>query len=67
VIYEINAYCDDPGQMMVLYSKLHGNIQDVFNENGVQIMSPNYVADPETPKMVPPDQWYATPAAKPPA
>ena len=25
---------------------LHANIQDLFNEHGVQIMSPNYEADP---------------------
>ena len=41
------------------------NIQDVFNEFGVQIMSPQYVEDPPQPKVVPADQWYAAPAAKP--
>jgi small-conductance mechanosensitive channel len=40
--YEVNAYCDDPLRMMSLYSALHANIQDVFNEHGVQIMSPVY-------------------------
>ncbi|MCB1849074.1 MAG: mechanosensitive ion channel family protein, partial [Halieaceae bacterium] len=46
VVYQLNAYCDDARNMNRLYSALHGNIQDVFNEYGVQIMSPNYVADP---------------------
>jgi hypothetical protein len=32
----------------------------------VQIMSPNYLADPAQPKIVPEAQWYAPPA-KPPA
>jgi small-conductance mechanosensitive channel len=63
VTYELNAYCDDAGKMPRLYSALHRNIQDVFNEYGVQIMTPNYEADPEKPKLVPADQWYAAPAA----
>jgi small-conductance mechanosensitive channel len=44
---------------------LHANIQDLFNEYGVQIMSPNYEADPEAPKVVPKGQWFAAPAAAP--
>jgi hypothetical protein len=42
---------------------LHGNIQDAFNEYGVQIMSPNYEADPGAPKVVPPSRWHSAPAA----
>jgi small-conductance mechanosensitive channel len=42
---------------------LHANIQDLFNEYGVQIMSPNYVLDPAAPKLVPKDQWFAAPAS----
>jgi small-conductance mechanosensitive channel len=42
---------------------LHANIQDAFNEYGVQIMSPGYEADPDAPKIVPPSRWYAAPAA----
>lgn len=62
--YELNAYTDDPTSILKTYSILHQNIQDVFNEYGVQIMSPNYEDDPERPKMVPRDQWYAPPARK---
>jgi hypothetical protein len=47
-------------------SLLHANIQDLFNEHGVQIMSPHYLGDPAQAKVVPPAQWYAPPA-KPPA
>jgi small-conductance mechanosensitive channel len=65
VNYEINAYCNEANRIPALYSALHANIQDVFNENGVQIMSPAYESDPETPKVVPPEQWYAAPATKP--
>jgi small-conductance mechanosensitive channel len=41
---------------------LHANIQDLFNEYGVQIMSPNYVFDPAAPKVVPKKDWFAAPA-----
>ena len=66
VTYEINAYCDRPQHMEQLYSSLHRNILDVFNEHGVQIMTPNYVADSEQPKVVPKEQWYPAPAKLPP-
>ena len=50
--------------MMPLYTDLHRHILDVFNEYGVQIMTPAYEGDPEQPKLVPKDQWYASPAAR---
>ncbi|MGE5236383.1 MAG: mechanosensitive ion channel family protein [Acidobacteriota bacterium] len=40
--YELNAYTDDPWRMATTYSELHQNIQDTFNEAGVEIMSPAY-------------------------
>lgn len=49
----------------MMLSVLHGNIQDVFNEWGVQIMSPQYVEDPKEPKVVCPAKWYPAPAVKP--
>ena len=67
VVYQLNAYCHEPNRMNAIYSAMHGNIQDVFNEYGVQIMSPNYVGDPPQAKVVPPEQWYAAPAEPPPA
>jgi small-conductance mechanosensitive channel len=36
-------------------SALHANIQDIFNVNEVQIMSPHYNRDPELAKVVPPE------------
>jgi small-conductance mechanosensitive channel len=57
VNYEINAYCKDILGMNGVYNELHQNILDVFNENEVQIMTPNYEGDPEIPKVVPKDQW----------
>jgi small-conductance mechanosensitive channel len=65
VTYELNAYCDQPSAMPRIYTELHRNILDVFNEYGVAIMTPAYEADPEQPKLVPKDQWYAAPATPP--
>jgi small-conductance mechanosensitive channel len=42
VSYELNAYTDKPNSMTITYSDLHQNIQDKFNEAGVEIMSPHY-------------------------
>jgi small-conductance mechanosensitive channel len=65
VQYQINAFCKDVSNLPKIYSDLHANIQDVFNENGVQIMSPAYVADPAEAKVVPPEKWYSEPAKLP--
>jgi small-conductance mechanosensitive channel len=65
VTYEINAYCADPKAMFLLYTELHRNILDLFNEYGVQIMTPAYEGDPDQPKVVPPEKWYAAPARPP--
>jgi small-conductance mechanosensitive channel len=62
ITYELNAYCDRPGEMQSIYTELHRNILDVFNEYGVAIMTPAYVADPEQAKLVPKSRWYAEPA-----
>jgi small-conductance mechanosensitive channel len=45
-------------------TELHRNIQDVFNEHGVQIMSPHYMTDPAEAKVVPPQRWYEPPATR---
>jgi small-conductance mechanosensitive channel len=42
VTYELNAYTDAPEIMPRIYGELHQNIQDKFNEAGVEIMSPHY-------------------------
>jgi small-conductance mechanosensitive channel len=62
VKYELNVYAASSDDMPRLYSELHQNIQDAFNEYGVQIMSPHYVADPESAKIVPPEHWRQPPA-----
>jgi small-conductance mechanosensitive channel len=65
VTYELNVYCDRPQAMNELYTELHRSILDVFNEYGIQIMTPAYERDPEQAKVVPRDQWFAAPATAP--
>jgi small-conductance mechanosensitive channel len=42
VAYQINAYTKVPNRQHAIYSGLHQNIQDAFNEAGVEIMSSHY-------------------------
>ncbi|MFA5183521.1 MAG: mechanosensitive ion channel domain-containing protein [Syntrophales bacterium] len=42
VAYELNAYTDAPEIMPWVYGELHKNIQNTFNEGGVEIMSPHH-------------------------
>ncbi len=44
VTYELNAHSDAPHLQTEIYSELHQNIQDIFNEHEVEIMSPHYRA-----------------------
>jgi len=62
VEYTLVVPVADPRHKVVVLTELHANIQDVFNEHGVQIMSPNYEADPADKKFVPRERWYAAPA-----
>jgi small-conductance mechanosensitive channel len=64
VVYELNVHCTNVQAMGPLYGALHRNVLDVFNEYGVQIMTPAYEGDPAVPKVVPEDQWYTKPAAR---
>ncbi|MEP1201215.1 mechanosensitive ion channel family protein [Tateyamaria sp.] len=54
--YQINAFSTRGSSLPQIYSDLHRNIVTVFNENGVQIMTPSYIADPDEPK-VPQEKW----------
>ena len=44
VSYEINAFTNNPVRMADIYSELHQNILDKFNQASVEIMSPTYFA-----------------------
>jgi small-conductance mechanosensitive channel len=66
VSYQINAYTRDAIKQQDTYSYLHQNIQDMFNEAGVEIMSAhyNYIRDGNK-STVPPDHLpenYVTPS-----
>ena len=43
-VYQVNAYIKEADKMPQIYSNLHPNIQDKFNEAGIEIMSPHYMA-----------------------
>jgi small-conductance mechanosensitive channel len=64
VEYTLLVTVADPAKRPVVLDELHAHIQDVFNEHGVQIMSPNYEADPERPKVVAPEDWFKAPAQR---
>jgi small-conductance mechanosensitive channel len=44
VSYQLNAYTKQPEIMAQLYAQMHQNIQDEFNQAGVEIMSPAFTS-----------------------
>lgn len=58
------AVPSEPRSRAEVLSMLHANIQDVFNQYGVQIMSPHYMDDTDEPKVVKPENWYPAPASR---
>ncbi|MGH7619303.1 MAG: mechanosensitive ion channel family protein, partial [Gemmatimonadaceae bacterium] len=66
VSYQINAHTDRPDIMAAIYSALHQNIQETFNEGGVEIMSPHYGARRDGNQTTIPEQYlpdtYRAPA-----
>ncbi|MFC4528648.1 mechanosensitive ion channel [Dyella halodurans] len=63
--YELNVGSLDPAIYVQTLSDLHQNIQDAFNEFGVQIMSPHYRRQPDEKVWVPTQHWYDPPAREP--
>jgi small-conductance mechanosensitive channel len=63
VNYRLFLVLEQPQRRLRVLAALHANIQDAFNEFGVQIMSPHYESDPSGQKLVSPDRWYSEPAA----
>jgi len=45
IVYELNVVLQDPAAKPRAYSELHSNILDVFNEAGIEILSPHYRAE----------------------
>jgi small-conductance mechanosensitive channel len=65
VEYELFCHIDRPLDRLPLLSALHARVQDTFNENGVQIMSPHFVMQPEQAVVVPRSRWHEKPASPP--
>jgi small-conductance mechanosensitive channel len=65
VEYALFINIDRAEQRYRILSVLHANIQDAFNEFGVQIMTPHFEGQPERPTVVSRSDWYAPPAAPP--
>lgn len=61
VEYELVGRIDTPLDRPFIMTSLNGNVQDVFNEFGVQIMSPHFVAQPKQPVVVEKNNWFAAP------
>jgi len=61
VRYELTALVESAERRGDVLSRLHGHIQDVFNENGIQIMSPNFSTQPQSPVLVPKAEWHRPP------
>jgi small-conductance mechanosensitive channel len=64
VEYQLLAHLERAEDRFEVLSQLHANIQDAFNEQGVQIMSPHFVVQPPEPVVVPKERWFAPPAAR---
>ncbi len=65
VQYTLQVRLRDQPRRPAVLSALNANIQDLFNEHGVQIMSPHYLGDPAAPAVVPKERWYEAPAVRP--
>ncbi|WP_244202381.1 mechanosensitive ion channel family protein [Buttiauxella warmboldiae] len=65
IAYELQVTLRPDESLAGVKSELHSHIQDVFNEFNVQIMSPNFVNQPEGPVTVARDNWFAAPAIQP--
>lgn len=61
---EVHARLAVPEQRPAVASALCANIQDEFNEHGVQIMSPHFVANPPAPVVVPKSAWQGRPPSE---
>ena len=63
VEYELRCHIEPSEMRFQVLSDLHAQIQDVFNEFGVQIMSPHFEMQPERQVVVPLSAWHAAPAS----
>jgi small-conductance mechanosensitive channel len=62
VEYTLIIHLETEKSRIKALSALHANIQDAFNEYGVQIMSPHFMMQPGEAVVVPSAKWHAAPA-----
>jgi len=60
VAYELNAYTDVPREMLNILSELRQNIQDNFNEAGMEICSPHFASVRDGNVIAIPKQYVGT-------
>lgn len=68
VSYQINGYTKEASRQARIYSDLHQNIQNVFNERGIEILSPHYRSERDGNRSTIPSQYlpknYKVPSFK---
>jgi small-conductance mechanosensitive channel len=62
VAYSLVVHLESEKLRIETLSQLNANIQDAFNEYGVQIMSPHFMVQPEQEIVVPRSKWHSEPA-----
>ncbi|MBS0584032.1 MAG: mechanosensitive ion channel [Proteobacteria bacterium] len=65
VEYQLTVAIAEPKQRTAILSRLHNEILDAFNEQGLQVMSSHFFVQPKDKVWVPRDKWYAAPAVAP--
>lgn len=65
VQYQLLARLERVQDRIAVLSELHAQIQDAFNEFGVQIMSPHFESQPAHKVFVPREGWKPAPAKEP--
>jgi small-conductance mechanosensitive channel len=58
--YHLCAYLLQPIERIPVMSRLYAEIQDQFNQAGVQILSPHFMQEPKKPAVVPRERWLLT-------
>jgi len=66
VVYQLSVRLEPSADRLGVLTTLHQNIQDAFNERGVQIMSPHFEGQPEGRVWVPKAKWNVAPDELPP-
>src|SRR5262249_4384640 len=62
VVYQLTVRVEPGADRLKLLTELNQNIQDAFNERGVQIMSPHFEGQPGYRVWVPKAKWTVAPA-----